>query len=282
MRHPAPARALARANAIPSLAIGLWIAAACPGSAGQSPGPCVDSAVLSRSVVSITHYLGTPRREWDGEVIGERATAWFYVSPRLLVTAAHFAARFPEGWDEAELRQSMEDGRPDVVLRVRVRVLPGRQSFGRPDVRTATTAGDADDVAILELERPFPSARVLEANDRRPEPNETVLVLGYPGGRKQAAPSTVREGRQASAKFAGLAFIEVQGTNRFLLNAGSSGSPVLDCRDGSVLAVLNGLLTGPSLPFLPPDKAAVPTPWGSPTNTAVPASLLNSLRERLL
>jgi len=41
--------------------------------------------------------------------------------------------------------------------------------------------------------------------------------------------------------------------------------------------VLNGLLTGPSLPFLQPSHSVVPTPWGSPTNTAVPAATLAAI-----
>ena len=52
---------------------------------------------------------------------------------------------------------------------------------------------------------------------------------------------------------------------------------MLDCREGRVTAVLNGLLTGPSIPFLPPESSVIPTPWGSPTNTAVPATMLESM-----
>jgi hypothetical protein len=73
----------------------------------------------------------------------------------------------------------------------------------------------------------------------------------------------------------------VKGDNRLLLDGGTSGAPVLDCRQGHVVAVLNGLLTGPSLPFLPPERSVVPTPWGSPTNTAVPAATLAAIGSRL-
>ncbi|WP_336489793.1 hypothetical protein [Methylobacterium nigriterrae] len=55
---------------------------------------------------------------------------------------------------------------------------------------------------------------------------------------------------------------------------------MLDCGQGRVFAVRNGLLTSPSLPFLPPNRV-VPTPWGSPTNTAVPASTLAAIRNRI-
>ena len=58
---------------------------------------------------------------------------------------------------------------------------------------------------------------------------------------------------------------------------GVSGAPVLDCRHGRVTAVITGLLTGHRLSFLPADTV-VPTPWGSPTNAAVPARALAALQ----
>jgi hypothetical protein len=108
-----------------------------------------------------------------------------------------------------------------------------------------------------------------------------VLVLGYPGGRMQAARGTVREIKDPPVRYAGLTFLEVQGDNRLLLNAGTSGAPVLDCRQGRVVAVLNSLLTGPSLPFPPSGQPVVPTAWGSPTNTAMPASILTAIGSRI-
>ena len=57
---------------------------------------CVDPAGLARSVVSIVWSFGQARRDGAGrEFVGQRATAWFYTSPRLLVTAAHFASELP-------------------------------------------------------------------------------------------------------------------------------------------------------------------------------------------
>ncbi|MPR31730.1 hypothetical protein FS320_44755, partial [Microvirga tunisiensis] len=65
---------------------------------------CVDPSELARSVVSIVRYFNEPRRNAAGEeIFGERATAWFYTSPRLLVTAAHFVRELsPRDWQEAE------------------------------------------------------------------------------------------------------------------------------------------------------------------------------------
>jgi hypothetical protein len=251
--------------------------------AQETGASCVDPSGLARSVVSIVRYFDKPRHNAAGEeVFGERATAWFYTSPRYMVTAAHFASQLStEGWQEAELRQASRDGEPETRVKVQLRIVAqGQSADGQGSGGSASTP--ADDVAILELHEPFPNAQVL---DVQPEPlatDATVLVLGYPGGRMQAAHGTVRDVKDRAGRYAGLTFLEVQGDNRLLLNAGTSGAPVLDCRQGRVVAVLNGLLTGPSLPFLPAGHSMVPTAWGSPTNTAVPASTLTTIRNRIL
>ena len=244
----------------------------------EGGGPCVDPAASARAVVSIFWRFGAPRRDGWEEIIGERATAWFYTSPRLLVTAAHFANELPtDRWQEAELRQAVREGEPEVRARVRLRVAVNGRLSGRREGGAGRNAGLADDVAIIELQEPFPHATVLEVQPRPPDEDAAVLVLGYPGGRMEAAQGIVRRNAEFAARYAGLALFEVQGSNRLLLGGGASGAPVLDCGQGRVVAVLNGLLTGPALPFLPPDRV-IPTPWGSPTNTAVPASALAAIR----
>jgi V8-like Glu-specific endopeptidase len=250
--------------------------------AQEAGAACVDPGELARSVVSIVWNFSQARRDRAGrEFVGQRATAWFYTSPRLLVTAAHFANELPtDGWQEAELRQASRDGEPDTTVRVRLRVsVRGRVSDDRLN-GTGPGAGLAEDLAILELQDPFPNARVLDIHPEAPAKDATVLVLGYPAGKMQAARGIVRETENSARRYPGLALFEVQGSNRLLLNGGASGAPVLDCRHGRVVAVLNGLLTGPSLPFLPPESSVIPTPWGSPTNTAVPASTLAALMDR--
>jgi V8-like Glu-specific endopeptidase len=243
---------------------------------------CVDPKELARSVVSIVWNFSQARRDRTGrEFVAQRATAWFYTSPRLLVTAAHFANELPaDGWQEAELRQASRDGEPDTIVWARLRVsVRGRVSDGQQGGSGAST-DLAEDLAILELQDPFPNARVLDIQPEAPAKDATVLVLGYPAGKMQAARGIVRESEDSARRYPGLALFEVQGSNRLLLNGGASGAPVLDCRHGRVVAVLNGLLTGPTLPFLPPESSVIPTPWGSPTNTAVPASTLAALMDR--
>jgi Trypsin-like peptidase domain len=251
--------------------------------AEETAASCVDPSERARSVVSIVRYFDKPQRNAAGEeIFGERATAWFYTSPRLLVTAAHFARDLSNrDWQEAELRQASQDREPGTRVRVQLRVIAQRLSADDPGSGAERNTPLTDDVAILELREPFPDAHVLDVQLEPPAADATVLVLGYPGGRMEAARGTVREVRDPPRKYAGLTFLEVQGDNRLLLNAGTSGAPVLDCRQGRVIAVLNGLLRGPSLPFLPPERSVVPTPWGSPTNTAVPASTLTAIRSRI-
>jgi hypothetical protein len=250
--------------------------------AEEMAASCVDPSEPARSVVSIVWYFDKPRHNSAGEeIVGERATGWFYTSPRLLVTAAHFANELPaQGWQEAELRQASQDGEPGTTVRVQLRVIARRQPADDHASGAERNTPLMDDVAILELREPFPDAHVLDVQPEAPAADATVLVLGYPGGRMQAARGTVRVVKDPPGKYAGLTFLEVQGDNRLLLNAGTSGAPVLDCRQGRVVAVINGLLTGPSLPFLPPERSVVPTPWGSPTNTAVPAATVATVRDR--
>ncbi|WP_336491053.1 S1 family peptidase [Methylobacterium nigriterrae] len=244
----------------------------------ESARACIDPAASARAVVSIFWRYDEPRRDGWQEIIGERATAWFYTSPRLLVTAAHFANELPtDGWQEAELRQAVHAGEAEVTARVRFRVAVRGRLPGPSRDRAGLAAGLAEDVAIIELQEPFLHATVLDIQPKPLAADATVLVLGYPGGRMEAAQGIVRGRGELADRYAGLALFEVQGANRLLLDGGASGAPVLDCGQGRVVAVLNGLLTGPSLPFLPPDRV-IPTPWGSPTNTAVPASTLAAMR----
>jgi hypothetical protein len=244
---------------------------------------CVEGAALARSVVAIARYFGGPRRDHSGrEIVGERATAWFYTSDRYLVTAAHFASDIAQGWHAVELSQAVGEGEPDVWVRSEVRVVHVGKLTDSTRTRGAAPDVHARDLAILELREPFPDARVLDTRTEPPSPGEPVLVPAYPDGRLRFAQGIVREDDQLSAKYGGLSLLEVHGTNRLLLNGGASGAPVLDCRRGRVVAVLNGLLTGPALPMPLPKDIVVPTPWGSPTNTAVPVSILESIKNQSL
>jgi hypothetical protein len=250
-------------------------------AADETSVPCVDPAQLVHSVVSISWYFKNARREGGRDIVGERATAWFYSSPRLLVTAAHFANELPaHDWQEAHLQQVAKEGEPDLISQVQVRVAARGRIADHPTSADGGS-GVGEDLAILELRDPFPNAQVLDIETEPPAKDAVVFVLGYPGGRMHVAKGIVRHLDQPANKFGGLALLEVQGPNRLLFNAGASGAPVFDCRQARVIATLNGLLTGAALPFLPPDQAVIPTPWGSPTNTAVPTAVLSAITRQM-
>jgi Trypsin-like peptidase domain len=245
--------------------------------AQEAAPACVDPARYTRSVVSIAWYFDEARTgSFGGQRIGWRATAWFYRSPRFLVTAAHFAEGMPtSAWRDVDLRQADAEGSLGTTFRTQIRIV-SKGEFAQGDGRNARPRPQPEDLAILELRDPFPNAHVLEIRPSPPKHGEIVLIPSYPAGKLRFANGMVRHTEDAS-RYGGLSLLEVHGSNRLLLNGGASGAPVLDCREGSVTAVLNGLLTGPSIPFLPPESSVLPTPWGSPTNTAVPATMLDSL-----
>jgi hypothetical protein len=252
--------------------------------AQEAAPACVDPAPYTRSVVSIAWYFDEARTgSFGSQWIGSRATAWFYRSPRFLVTAAHFAEELPTaGWRDVELRQADAEGSLGMTFSTQIRIV-AKGDFAQGDRTTALSRSrpHAEDLAILELRDPFPNAHVLEIRPSPPAQGEAVLIPSYPAGKLRFANGLVRKTEDAD-KYAGLSLLEVHGSNRLLLNGGASGAPVLDCREGRVTAVLNGLLTGPSIPFLPPESSVIPTPWGSPTNTAVPATMLETLRGETL
>src|SRR5437762_135289 len=91
-------------------------------------------------------------------------------------------------------------------------------SFGIEPI--PSNAPPAGDLAILELSEPFPEARVLDPRPEPPAPAETVFVLGYPDGSLRATNAIVHQGNETFSRYAGLALLEVQGSNRLLLDHG--------------------------------------------------------------
>lgn len=265
-----------------TFALSLTIGGSIAPQAEETRASCIDPSAYARSVVSISWYFDRAKRDGNKQIVGERATAWFYTSPRLLVTAAHFASELPsQSWQDAELRQTIREGEPEVVVRVQLRVvIQGSASLGE-ESGAGLSVDLAEDVAILELREPFPNAQVLDVGADLPRKNAMVLVLGYPDGKVQTARGVVRETGDPAGRYAGLTLLEVQGSDRLLLKGGTSGAPVFDCLNGQVIGVLNSLLTSPALPFLS-EHAVIPTPWGSPTNTAVPASMLTAIRNCII
>jgi hypothetical protein len=220
-------------------------------------------------VVSITRHFGhagaDPR---PADIVGARATGWFFRSPRILVTAAHFARTIPtHGWQEVVLSQASGEGSPGRSFRTEIRIVrigAATRDVGHPE---RTVIGPGEDLAVLELRDPMPGAKGLDVTREASSPGERAVALAYPFGNLRFATGTVRSKNTTSGDFSGLLLFEVQDVNRLLLNTGASGGPVLDCRQGRVSAVITTLLTMPTPP-------GTPTPAGTPTNTAVPARVL--------
>ena len=224
---------------------------------------CIDPSTLAATTVSITRYFTAddkPRPSFDGY----RATAWFYGSTRYLVSIAHFvddAPVLPRGeWRRVDVRQR------DVTVQVSARLL-------------SVVKGLPEGFAIIELREPLPGAQTLKLREKPLSRNEPVRSIAYPDGLRFAkgrfaeiAGSSDIPRDHAFAKVrpgSGLFEmwdIEERNNDRFVLNHGASGAPIVDC-EGNVVAVASSLVTQGSLSFAG-REIRLTTPWGMANNTA--------------
>ena len=223
-------------------------------SGGQAA--CIDPATLVRSTVSITREFSDEERKATPAVLGIRGTGWF-LSPRLVVTAAHVAEAMrlsKEDWKEIELRERESKG---LVSARMVRVL-GSQS---------------EKMAVIELKATFSGAAPLPVRAEPLHPEERVLSLAYPnGGLRFANGRFVEFGSKST--LAGAALLEMHdGNDRLVLDHGASGAPVLDC-DGRVVAVVSTLMT--QTIRLPTGAVRISTAWHTPNVVSIPAGGLKS------
>jgi hypothetical protein len=227
------------------------------GASSGSEASCVDPATLVRSTVSITREFNEEERKAAPAVFGIRGTGWF-LSPRLVVTAAHVAEAMRlsrQDWKEIELRERESKG----VIPARIARVVGSQS---------------EKMAVIELMAPFPSAAALPIRAEPLLPEERVLSLAYPNGKLRFA-----DGRFAQYglgdRFAGTALLEMHdGNDRLVLDHGASGAPVLDC-EGRVVAVVSTLIT--QTIGLPTGAMRVSTAWQTPNVVSIPAEGLKGL-----
>jgi len=224
---------------------------------------CIDPSTLATTTVSITRYFTAdekPRPSLDGY----RATAWFYSSTRYLVSIAHFvddAPLLPRGeWRKVDVRQR------DVTVQVSARLL-------------AVVRALPEGFAIFELQEPFPNAHTLKLREKPLSRNEPVRSIAYPGGLRFAkgrfaeiAGSSDIPGDHPFAKVrpgSGLFEmwdIEERNNDRYVLDHGASGAPIVDC-EGNVAAVASSIVTQGSL-YFPGREFRLTTPWGMANNTA--------------
>jgi hypothetical protein len=230
---------------------------AIPAGVTDARAACIDPATLVRSTVNITREFGADERMDAPAILGIRGTAWF-LSPRLMVTAAHVAGAMRlsvQDWKEIELRESTSRH----VVPVRILRVAGSQP---------------EKVAVLELKAAFPGAAALPVRRAPLVPEERLLSLAYPNGKLRFANGRFAEYGTAE-RFAGMALIEMQdGDDRLVLDHGASGAPVLDC-EGRVVAVVSTLITQTIV--LPTGPVRVSTAWQTPNVLSIPAEVLSGI-----
>jgi len=220
----------------------------------RTQAACLDPSMFVHSTMSMTREFDEQERKAEPGVIAIRGTGWF-LSPRLIVTAAHVAEAMQlsaQEWKDVELR----DGESRRSAAVRIQHIAGPQ---------------VEKIAVLELRTAMPDAVVLQ---RRAEPlvaDEGVVSLAYPSNQLRFAGGRFVQ-YESDGKLAGSALFEMyDGNDRLVLDHGASGAPVLDC-DGRVVAVVMILLTR-TMSFMS-NVIRISTAWNSPNVVAVPIQAL--------
>ena len=204
--------------------------------------------------MSIARYFNEEESKAQPGVVGIRGTGWF-LSPRLIVTAAHVAEAMQlsaQEWKDIEMR----DGESKTTVTARIRYLAGLH---------------AEKIAVIELKAAIPDAVVLQRRVERLIPEEGVVSLAYPNSRLRVAGGRfVRYGDDG--KLAGSALLEMyDGNDRLVLDHGASGAAVLDC-NGQVVAVVTTLITR-TMSFMS-NVIRISTAWQSPNVVAIPIQAL--------
>jgi len=224
------------------------------GASSAVEAACVDPSMVARSTVSIAREFDEQEQKAESGVVGIRGTGWF-LSPRLIVTAAHVAEAMhlsPKDWKELDIRET-ENRRS---IPVRILHLAGSR---------------AEKIAVLELKEAFPGALVLHSRMDPLVAEERIVSLAYPGGQLRFADGRfVRYGDDAT--FGGTALLEMHdGNDRLVLDHGASGAPVLDC-EGRVVAVVSIIITQ-TINVLS-RVVRVSTAWQTPNVVAIPIQAL--------
>jgi hypothetical protein len=224
---------------------------------------CIDPSTLTATTVSITRYFTADEKPLPS-LEGYRATAWFYGSTRYLVSIAHFvddAPVLPRGeWRKVDVRQR------DVTVQVNARLL-------------AVVRALPEGFALFELREPFPNAQTLKLREKPLSRNEPVRSIAYLDGLRFAkgrfaeiagSGDMPRDDPFAKVRPGSGLFemwdIEERNNDRYVLDHGASGAPIVDC-EGNVAAVASSFVTQGSLYFAG-REIRLTTPWGMANNTA--------------
>jgi hypothetical protein len=218
---------------------------------------CIDPATFVTTTVSIYRNFNAEEGKRAPGIVGIAGTGWF-LSPRLLVTAAHVAEAMPLSsteWKDIEIW----NGKTKTVVPSRIHGLAGPL---------------AERMALLDLRVPVAGADSLTVRREPLLPEEEVVALAYPKRHLRVASGRfVAYG--SNDQFAGAALMEIyEGDDRLVLNHGASGAPVLDCQ-GRVVAVVSSILTQTlNFGFR---SVIVSTAWKTPNVISMPAEALTTL-----
>jgi hypothetical protein len=233
------------------------------GHCARAQDTCIDPSTLTAKTVSITRYF-TDDEKRRLSLDGYRATAWFYGSARYLVSIAHFvddAPVLPRGeWRKVDVQQRDDTVQVSARLLTVVNALP-------------------EGFALFELREPFPNAETLKLREEPLSKNEPVRSVAYLDGLRFAkgrfseimASGDIPRDHPFAKVLPGSGLfemwdIEERNNNRYVLDHGASGAPIVDCQ-GNVAAVVSSFLTQGSL-YLAGKEIRLTTPWGMPNNTA--------------
>jgi hypothetical protein len=215
---------------------------------------CLDPSPLVHSTMSIARYFNEEESKAQPGVVGIRGTGWF-LSPRLIVTAAHVAEAMQlsaQEWKDIETR----DGESKRSVAARIHYLAGLQ---------------AEKIAVLELRTAISDAVVLQRRAEPLIPEESLVSLAYPNSQLRVAGGRFVQYGDGD-KLAGSALLEMyDGNDRLVLDHGASGAAVLDC-DGRVVAVVTTLMTR-TMSFMS-NVIRISTAWNSPNVVAIPIQVL--------
>jgi S1-C subfamily serine protease len=230
--------------------IGLLVAlllVVCP----RAQAGCVDPSKLTPSTVSFVRIFQAG--DLQSDIVGTAGTAWL-LSHVSLVTAGHVVESMSlsaEKWTEIELRQHDRK----ITASVRLQRLLGVQS---------------ERIAVVELREPLPNAVRLPVRTTALAKGEPVVSVAYPGRRQRIA-----SGRFMRYGDGGDVLLEMyDGNDRFAIDHGASGAPVVDC-EGKAVAVVTGVLS--QTVTILSQQIRISTPWETPNVIAVPIASLNEL-----
>jgi hypothetical protein len=220
---------------------------------------CVGNADLKRSTVSIMRHFDDAERGARSDLIAIQGSGWF-LSPTTIVTVEHVTAAMKLSADDWKMLEIVSETGSQFIA-ARIQRLAGAES---------------ERLAIVELQSAVPGARSAAIRREPLAPEEEVITLAYPAGRRQLVRGRfVRFGDEG--KLSGMALLELyEGENRLIIDHGASGAPVVDC-DGQVAAVVSNVF---DLSFRwAYQEIRYSTAWGMPNVVSVPIHAISDFSE---